>query len=285
MIAKRKEELRKNAQDLEDALAAKEANESTGKVSQVLSIVQDALQDKAIASGSSRPVDLGKTIAMCDVSGSMSGVPMFVSIALGILCSELSHPAYKDRVLSFSSEPSWRLLGDCRDFVDKVQHVRESDWGCSTDIYKAMELVLSLVEEKKLSSEDVPNLLIISDMQFNSASDAEPSTLYENLTKLFAQAGEKLYGKPLDLPQIIFWNVKDACNGFHAPPDAPGITMLSGFSPAMLKFVLSGELQQELFESTRKQSARDMLVNVLEEEGLAPVRAALDKMDEKMFLV
>ena len=33
---------------------------------------------------------------MADVSGSMSGMPMLVSIALGILISEVTHPSFKD---------------------------------------------------------------------------------------------------------------------------------------------------------------------------------------------
>jgi len=285
MIEQRKAELQRGARDLEDALAVKAANESSEQVSQVLAIVQEALEDKALETRSSRPVNLGKTIAMCDVSGSMMGVPMYVSVALGILCSEVSPPAYRDRILTFSSEPAWHELSQCASFVDKVRHVREADFEMGTDIYKAMQLVLELVRRERLSADDIPNLLIISDMQFDEASTEAPQTLHENLKELFAEAGMSLYGKPLEVPQIIFWNVNQSCSGFHAEPDAPGITMLSGFSPSLLKFVLSGELEKELLNSKEKMSAKGMLESILKEEGLAPVREALDKMDKKLFVV
>ena len=38
---------------------------------------------------------------MCDVSGSMHGQPMEVCIGLGLVVSECSHPAFRDRVLTF----------------------------------------------------------------------------------------------------------------------------------------------------------------------------------------
>ena len=51
-------------------------------------------------------VNLGKLVALVDVSGSMSGTPMEAAIALGILVSELAAPTFRDRVLTFESVPT-----------------------------------------------------------------------------------------------------------------------------------------------------------------------------------
>jgi hypothetical protein len=42
---------------------------------------------------------------MSDVSGSMYGVPMEVSIAMGIIVSEITHPAFQHMVLTFNTNP------------------------------------------------------------------------------------------------------------------------------------------------------------------------------------
>ena len=70
----------------------------------------DSMKD-ALSSRSKRPLIteltkvevllwLGKLVALSDVSGSMSGTPMMVSIALGVLISEMASPAFKNKVLT-----------------------------------------------------------------------------------------------------------------------------------------------------------------------------------------
>lgn len=43
---------------------------------------------------------------MCDVSGSMSGIPMNVCIGLGLIISTLNtHPEFGNRIMTFESHP------------------------------------------------------------------------------------------------------------------------------------------------------------------------------------
>ncbi|KAK6252822.1 hypothetical protein QUC31_014542 [Theobroma cacao] len=44
-------------------------------------------------------------MAVCDVSGSMSGISMEVSVALGVLVSELSEEPWKGKLITFSKNP------------------------------------------------------------------------------------------------------------------------------------------------------------------------------------
>ena len=52
-------------------------------------------------------VDLGKMVPLVDVSGSMYGTPIEVAISLGLLVSEITAPAYRNRCLTFSQTPTW----------------------------------------------------------------------------------------------------------------------------------------------------------------------------------
>jgi hypothetical protein len=61
---------------------------------------------------------LGKMIAMVDVSGSMSGDPINVAIALGIRIAEKS--LLGNRVMTFSAKPTWVNLDGYLDFISKV---------------------------------------------------------------------------------------------------------------------------------------------------------------------
>ena len=53
---------------------------------------------------------LKNCLAICDVSGSMRGEPMEVSVALGVLVSELSEEPWKGKLITFSKNPKLYLI-------------------------------------------------------------------------------------------------------------------------------------------------------------------------------
>ena len=66
-------------------------------------------------------------------------------------------------------------------------------------------------------------------------------THHERLVRRFAEVGWKVCGEPYAAPRIVYWNLRGDTAGFPVQADAPNTQMLSGFSPALLKLVLSGE--------------------------------------------
>ena len=114
-------------------------------------------------------VDLGKLVPLVDVSGSMSGQPMEAAIGLGLLVSELTHPAFRDRAITFESTPSWVDLSGGRGVLEKVQTLQGAGWGGSTNFEAACELILEGCVRGKLPADEVPDLLVFSDMQFDQA--------------------------------------------------------------------------------------------------------------------
>lgn len=246
---------------------------------------------------------LGKLVPLSDVSSSMSGQPMDVAVGLGILCSELNHPAFRDLVMCFSRDAEWYNLGDCTSIVEKVKSLQAAPWGMNTNFYMAMQRILKVIEDNNLQQEDVPNLLVISDMQFDAASsEMSWDIAYTNIERMFRDAGIRKYGTPLTPPTIVFWNVRGSI-GFPAASDQRGVVMLSGFSPALLKFVLSGELEREEEEVEmvadvegdgdvepvtkkvkRQVTPEEAMYTVLHEDAYEPIRAVLRECSDLLHV-
>lgn len=66
---------------------------------------------------------LKNCVAVCDVSGSMSGDPMNACIGLGIALHELNSGKYSHSILTFSADPIWVDLGDGMTYQEKVKAV------------------------------------------------------------------------------------------------------------------------------------------------------------------
>jgi len=178
---------------------------------------------------------LGKMIAMVDVSGSMSGDPMEVAIALGIRIAEKS--ALGKRVLTFSSSPSWVNLEPYPDFVSMVGVVQRADWGMNTNFKAALNMILNAIIENKMAPEDVQDmiLVVLSDMQMDSGDSCNKNALYQEMEEKYAEAGNRVHGKPYKPPHILFWNLRST-DGFPSLSTQANCSMMSGFSPALLNF-------------------------------------------------
>ena len=187
--------------------------------------------------------NLTEFIAMCDVSGSMAednGNPLHSAIGLSLRVAEKS--ALGARVMTFSERPTWIQLGsaDTDTFVKQVNKVLTSSWGVTTNFYLAIDLIRQGIEDNKLPREVAEKLVLVvfSDMQMNSASSSmgdlsKRATLFENIKQMFAKMGERLYGEPIKAPHIIFWNLRKT-TGFPALSTDQNVSMMSGFSPALL---------------------------------------------------
>eukprot|EP00966_Prymnesium_polylepis_P007407 170347-Prymnesium_polylepis.1 len=174
---------------------------------------------------------------------------MEVAIGLGLLVSELSAPAFRDRVLTFESRPSWVDLSGCAQIADKVKQLQRAPWGGSTDFEAACEKILQAAEHAKLKPDEIPDLIVFSDMQFDCARGGgfyggharSWETHHERLVRRFAEVGRKVCSEPYAAPRIIYWNLRGNTVGFPVQADTPNTQMLSGFSPSLLKLVLSGK--------------------------------------------
>jgi hypothetical protein len=194
---------------------------------------------------SSQTGQLGNMIAMVDVSGSMNGDPLYTAIGLGIRVAEKS--ILGPRILTFSAYPSWINLSPYHTFVQKVNHIKDIEWGMNTNFCSALNMILDAIMTSSLKPEDVENLIlaVFSDMQIDQA-DTKFKSMYEMIENKYADAGMRLWGKPFKPPHILFWNLRST-SGFPSLSTQKNVSMLSGFSPALLNiFCEQGieELQQ-----------------------------------------
>ena len=111
-----------------------------------------------------------------------------------------------------------------------------SNWDMSTNLHKAMDKILDTAKNGNVPAEEMPEmLLILSDMQFNHCAKFDDSAM-EMIERKFRAAG-------YEMPKIVFWNL-NASDNVPAKFDSSGVALISGFSPAIMKSVLSGDLEQ-----------------------------------------
>jgi len=199
-------------------------------------------------------INLGKLVPLVDVSGSMGGTPMEVAIAMGILISEVNHPAFQNRFLTFTDQPEWVTLHPTMSIQEKVHRARNAPWGYSTNFILAMELILKEVVDKHMRQEDIPDLIVFSDMQFDEATRT-PVNVRETRTErkpMHEIIKDKFNAIKKNPPKIIYWNLR-ATGGHVVKAKEPNVMMLSGFSPAMLKLILEAKkVERETDEEEKK---------------------------------
>jgi hypothetical protein len=217
---------------------------------------------------------------------------MEVAIALGILISEINDPAFRNRMITFSEDPSWVSFEGCNTLEAKVHVAQHAPWGGSTDIEKALALIEEVVRRGNLREADIPDLIIFSDMQFDEAvGEGDSQTQLERIRGRFHDLGVSLTGSPFRAPRVIFWNLRGDTEGFPATAADENVQMLSGFSPSLFKAVLEGGALEEEVEVvdaetgektvTRKRvNPYETLRRVLDDERYFPIREALHESKE-----
>lgn len=170
-----------------------------------------------------------RILPVCDVSGSMSGTPMDISVSLGLYFSERNKSVFKDAFITFSEKPKLQHLKG--NLTQRIQQLESADWGMSTNLASVFMLILNKAVENKLSNDDLPTMIvIISDMEFNMASKSQ--TNFEFIDKAFAKHEYKR-------PSLIFWNVNGRENNVPVNKNDKNVALVSGCSPVTIKSILS----------------------------------------------
>lgn len=184
-----------------------------------------------------------KVLPLVDVSGSMTSpvghnsnlTCLDVSVSLGLYCAEKNKGVFKDTFLTFSGTPE--LLHLKGDIIQKAEQMVRSTWQMNTNLHAALRKILTTAKDARLPQDEMPNmLLILSDMQFDACVTRErgDSSAMEMIREEYANAGYKA-------PEVVFWNL----NSYDNVPvkyDERGAALVSGFSPSILKSVLSADM-------------------------------------------
>lgn len=208
---------------------------------------EDVVTEKQWEALVAEGVALKDSIVLSDVSGSMYGTPMEVSIALGIFISEMTAEPFRNQVITFESCPRFfHLTG--KSLYSRVKQLKSAPWGGTTDFQAVFNLILEralgyeqTAHGKAKVRDAVPpemmpkRLFVLSDMQFNIAdAGGNFMTNYEVIKSKYAAAG-------YPMPAIVFWNLRGNTCDFPVNAMENGVSMVSGFSQDLLKAVVRGK--------------------------------------------
>jgi hypothetical protein len=247
---------------------------------------------------------LSSTMAVCDVSGSMTSptfpdttTPLHSSIGLSLLVSEVTEKPFGGSIITFSTNPSIREVGGADDkssLREKCQKILGLEWGMSTDFVAVFErLILPVAVQNNVKPEDmVKQVIVFSDMQFDAASYSPTSTFglriwetsYGRIKKKYQDAG-------YEMPILIFWNLAGGRNRSAPKPvtyDELNTIMVSGYSQAMLKMFLdngSFEEVEEIEEVTVDESGNVEVKQVKRVDLMAGLWKAISQKAYDMLKV
>ena len=205
-------------------------------------------------------------IAVIDTSGSMTGseasAPINVAISLGMYCAEKAQGPFAGHYISFASRPQL-IAVEGVDFCDKVKRIYRTNLVDNTNIEATFDLMLQTALRTGCSQEDLPqNVLVISDMEFDSATSGWRSSITinsRNAETVLEGIARKWAAHGYQMPHLIFWNVQARQANIPMLGNGP-ISYVSGFSPSIFESILSGktglDLMFEKLDSPRYECIR-----------------------------
>jgi len=184
-------------------------------------------------------------LPLVDVSGSMntpagghdskSGLSCLeVAVSLGLYLADKNTGKFKDTFLTFSGNPE--LLNLKGNINQKIDQMVKSKWQMNTDLNKAFAKILDVAIKGSVSQKEMPEMvLILSDMQFDQCVTHDDSAM-QMIARKYKEAG-------YDLPKVVFWNLNASYGNAPVKFDKSGTALVSGFSPAVVKPLLAGDLE------------------------------------------
>tara|TARA_Y100000310_G_scaffold306934_1_gene348523 strand:- start:1170 stop:2597 length:1428 start_codon:yes stop_codon:yes gene_type:complete len=173
-------------------------------------------------------------LPMSDVSGSMSGLPMLVSVSLGMYLAAKNKGQFNNTFLTFSARPELvKLTGSLERDLPTIAN---ANWDMNTDFEKAFKSILDTAIAFNVPQEDMPTmLLVLSDMQFDQSQNGRNRPHFQLMKEDYEEAG-------YTLPKLVFWNLRaSSCTGSPARTDDSNVALVSGFSPVLMKAILAVE--------------------------------------------
>lgn len=193
-------------------------------------------------------------IVVRDGSGSMScTIPNStaraddVATALAIYCAERNVGGYKDQFITFSERPKYVNLSGDLDLSQKLKICHRETEVANTNIEAVFDLLLQTAINSHAEQNEIPDILIISDMEFDGcACDNHSSSSFgygaRFRSTLFQEIAKKWEAHGLKLPGLVFWNVNSRTNTFPIQENDMGVKLISGFSTNLLKMAMSNKL-------------------------------------------
>lgn len=179
-------------------------------------------------------------LVVADVSGSMTGLPMAMSISLAIYFAERNKGIFKNCFMTFSTRPAIVELKG-KNLVEKIHNVSKAHWSMSTNLQATFDVILNAAVKGAISESDMPSTLyIISDMEFDACVENGKKTNFDAIKEKYDAAG-------YHMPTLVFWNVNSRNNNLPVRYNENGVALVSGNSPSVFKMSVTGNLDPYAF--------------------------------------
>ena len=176
-----------------------------------------------------------KTLVVRDGSGSMTWgypiTPLDVADAMTLLTAARLQGVFHDRFITFSSSPEVVDLSNKTTLSDKLVALAGYNDCTNTNIEKVYNLILDVYRSPDFKPEDaLDQILIVSDMEFDSAFETPTISTFEAFKAKFEKLG---YPRP----EIVFWNVASRDRHVPVTEDERGVKLVSGASKNIIDMV------------------------------------------------
>lgn len=199
-----------------------------------------------------------------NVSGSMSGIPMDVSIAMTIFFSDFTHLQidYLKKFATFLSEKQYEDEKNLAEYnttfkkfiLDVVSSSDEEMIAsfCSkiTSIDKSKYLTniaISFTERPRVFNFAGKTLMekyrFINDNVGYTSKAPNWRSCHQTLMQLYLLNGYE------GMPDIVYWNLRANTPGFQTQASHPGVQMVSGYSPSMMRSIMLGQSMDDAIET------------------------------------
>ena len=157
------------------------------------------------------------------------------------------------------TSPQYVDLSGATTLKGKIDIALTHDECSNTNIERTFNLILDTAVKNHLKQEELPaTILILSDMEFDRAVFGRPDkTLFDNIRCSFANEGYLM-------PKLAFWNISSRTGTIPVIENELGVALVSGYSPSIIKMVMSGKL-----------SPYDVILDALNDKRYDPVKEAL----------
>jgi hypothetical protein len=212
------------------------------------------------------------TLVVADGSGSMTSTvgggsnvtALSVANALAIYFAERAKGQFKNTYITFSNRPQLVNLNG-KTLRDNLAIALRHNEVANTNIEATFDLILNTAINNRMSQDEMPkNILIISDMEFDSATRQGYNGRPDK--RLFTTIENRYKAAGYQLPRLVFWNVCSRTNTIPVTQNDLGVALVSGFSVNTLKMVMGDSLDP--FE---------LLVKTLNTERYSPIEEVLCK--------
>jgi len=180
-----------------------------------------------------------------------------VSIGLGLFLANTNAPAWRGMMMEYGTRPAFFKVPTTASLHSQVGVVaRHNDCG-STNLEAVFDLLLKTVVKNGFSQEEIPTLVVFSDMEFDQAmcGNQEGEKLMKSISKKWRAAGYLL-------PKIVFWNINSRSGTIPMIENELGVSLLSGYSQSIMDMILSRKFDPKEILLEKLSSAR---YNVIDE--------------------